>query len=289
MEYFGFDRPSFGFKMFGFGGSQPSGPILSANFVTGEYQQNGVASTFDDSFDFNRAGKAWLVKEAGLIEYGIDVPRFDSGLLIEEGYTNAIIQSGDLSVSPWSTSSGTLQSNYSLSPGKMIDSGRFTKTADGFGVYQLSGVYEIKATDSLLFSVWLRSDDSAEVKFYLNGANSQENSNGNVVTITTTNEWVRYSGALNFVAEDGGYYFLVNAVTVGDDFEIWQPNAQLNKNISSIVPTTTTPVTRPADLLSANTTGTTVIGDWDETLSLSIVGGELTVSGYGYLRSLEIN
>lgn len=36
-------------------------------------------------------------------------------------------------------------------------------------------------------------------------------------------------------------------------------------------------------------TATSITGDWDSTLTLSIVEGELVHSGYGRIRSLEIN
>ena len=62
MQYFGFDRPSFGIKTFGFG---ESGPKLQADFTTGTYKASGAAKAFTDLFTFTRAGKAWLVKEGG--------------------------------------------------------------------------------------------------------------------------------------------------------------------------------------------------------------------------------
>ena len=58
---------------------------------------------------------------------------------------------------------------------------------------------------------------------------------------------------------------------------------------SSVIPTGDVLVTRPADFLINKITGTTVTGDWDSTLNLSIVNGKLVHSGCGRIRSLEIN
>ena len=89
-------------------------------------------------------------------------------------------------------------------------------------------------------------------------------------------------------------YFSVNktgstTISPSESLEIHGIQVVNKIHTSSFIKTEATPVTRPADYLLNNITGTTVTGDWDSTLNLSIASGNLVHSGYGRIRSLEIN
>lgn len=236
------------------------GTLLSANFTTGTYKADGAAKTFADLFTFTRAGKAWLVKDTGLQEYAIDVPRFDRGLLIEKEST-------------------CLNGNSFLSDSLSATRGGVTVTPNGVTRdsptvigYFYPRPYAVAETDNIILSALAKSGTSMSIVL--------DNISINVV-------------------RKGDYFYLKAVGTVGGNSGlIWRNtdnavllNFQMERGdvITSPIKTTTSPVTRPADFLANKITGTTVTGDWDSTLTLSIVAGELVHSGYGRIRSLEIN
>ncbi len=296
MQHFGFDRPSFGIKTYSFGESSPK---LQADFTKGIYKADGADKTFADLFTFNRAGKAWLVKETGLQEYEADVPRLDDGLLIEQSATNAMLMS-DLNGN----------SNYS-----------YTQQADGS-----VKITCIKATNTIT-EAKLNSNYyplGTSVNHVVRGVHFKEVSKdihiggiGNTLSVSTgvdgfvdlelsngwsnlTHNWLKMSrtNTLNSfqrvvqvftgdkltvdgVATSVGDYVVIDCVYASSDNPF--------DRYATPIKTIGTPVTRPADYLLNNITGTTVTGDWDSTLTLSIVNGQLVHSGYGRIRSLEIN
>lgn len=312
MQYFGFDRPSFGIKTFGFGESSPK---LQADFTTGTYKSNGASKTFADLFTFSRAGKAWLVKDIGLQEYAADVPRFDDGLLIEQSATNFILQSQNMSDNYWSkgnvvASDNVIKQDTSdathrlISPSRSVPQLNHTRSQTllvnpkntsflgfsrdaGLGV---AGVFIVSTSDMTYF---VRNTDNA---IYVESS-VRIKKVGDLLhisyTVQDTGGWDTINGSVVGVQ----FYKECNSTTtsrtfVGDgvtNFEVIAVDAKVENQVSSMIPTTTTPVTRPADFLLNKITGTTVTGDWDSTLTLSIVAGQLVHSGYGRIRSLEIN
>ena len=299
MQYFGFDRPSFGIKTFGFGESSPK---LQANFITGTYKASGAAKTFADLFTFTRAGKAWLVKDTGLQEYAADVPRLDNGLLIERAVTN-LFQNNKT----YNSYTSTMATKEILA-----SSVKFTTTQDTttYGILRdyPAGTGIIGAT---LKTILVKKGGARYVSL------RQFSAALGVTLDTTTGELVQKVDSENNKVVDLGDWYLLSVVTViggtssktydvswgnaisgtfdivskiGDYIEIAYPlMASTNEVVSTTIVTGLTPVTRPADFLLNKITGTTVTGDWDSTLTLSIVAGNLVHSGYGRIRSLEIN
>lgn len=290
MQYFGFDRPSFGIKTFGFG---ESGPKLQADFTTGTYNSNGITKTFADLFAFTRAGKAWLVKDTGLQEYAADVPRLDNGLLIEKEATN--IATWALEPSRWFGSAFTY--NYSNN----IDGNNTAVLATGARVVTATSVLTATSSEmSLLIYTGLNRQVDGDLYMLRNNTDKINigtyRSKGTdsdfeyVKKISDDNYALFGSWSSKFKTGDElAMYF----GGTGSIFELtfkWYARQITSSTImSSMIPTTTTPVTRPADFLLNKITGTTVTGDWDSTLTLSIVAGNLVHSGYGRIRSLEIN
>lgn len=257
MQYFGFDRPSFGIKTFGFGESSPK---LQADFTTGTYKADGAAKTFVDLFTFTRAGKAWLFKDTGLQEYATDVPRLDNGLLIEQSATNLISYSSLPNVSSIN--------RYNT----VFEGGLWKKETAG-----LSARLNPGTVNSLKKNHVISMESVGEF--------SEAIISGQIVQLTKVG---RVSFGVVDTAIDGG----LSGVRWAADEDTQKPKyVQLEAGIkpTSLIVTDTTPVTRPADYLLNKITGTTVTGDWDSTLTLSIVNGNLVHSGYGRIRSLEIN
>ena len=280
MEYFGFDRPSFGIKTFGFGESSPK---LQADFTTETYKADGVDKTFADLFTFNRAGKAWLVKETGLQEYAADVPRLDDGLLIEQSATNvtkySIFQNGADTFDPkgggYSIGSSDLHSGKAITA--VIGTYLYYKTPSDSNISDtICTSYILSKTDGS--EVLVGNNSSFDIRF-AGAANEQ------LVTRKITSE--HYVASALYDSGTGGG--LSRLSSSGGDVIVHSIQSELGTRPTSLIMTEATPVTRPADFLLNKITGTTVTGDWDSTLNLSIVNGQLVHSGYGRIRSLEIN
>lgn len=268
---------------------RPIGSKLVANFTTGTYKASGVTKTFAEVFDFNRAGKAWLVKDTGLQEYVADVPRFDNGLLIEREATNLALYSNVLeNTSTWSLYEVSVASNFGLSPAQLTDSNQVSFIENNsFGLIQLIKT-PVSAGETLNVSLWMRSDTPQDIRIYLNGAiNADNNIKGVVVQVT--NEWAKFSTTLDILSDDSGIFGIFKSTLQNNSFEVWEVSIVRNSYSLTVIPTTTAPVTRPADFLQTKVSGTTVTGDWDSTLNLSIVDGQIVHTGYGRIRSLEIN
>jgi len=286
MQYFGFDRPSFGIKTFGFGVSNSK---ISADFTTGTYKADGAAKTFADLFTFSRAGKAWLVKDTGLQEYAVDVPRFDSGLLIEKEATNLVVNSNASNiVKPYMST--CISSVDALSKFGIVDANKVVSTAT-------------TATYAGLRASYIHPHTPKQGEFLSLQAKVRNNSTSDTLIIHSNqgdmlfNIAPQVSNLYTFNGIEGNGIGIVQLQframknTFDSHINTTWAHLQIENGVisSSYIPTTTTPVTRPADYLLNKITGTTVTGDWDSTLTLSIVAGKLVHSGYGRIRSLEIN
>lgn len=235
-------------------------PRASADFTKGIYKVKGASKTFTDLFTFTRSGRAWLVKETGLQEYAADVPRFDNGLLIEQSATNYAYYS-------------FLPSNGVYIKRNVQHNGHTWEKID-------------KGAIAFLYTRNAQSDSAGTASIFHKSPNNFEVivlNNDQLVTTTT----IGYSYAYFTRASEN-----VNSGLLWKASEDTRPFAfqlESGSRTTSPIQTTTKPTTRPADFLLNKITGTTVTGDWDSTLNLSIVDGQLVHSGYGRIRSLEIN
>lgn len=248
-------------------------PKLSANFTTGEYKASGVTKTFAEVFDFNRAGKAWLVKDTGLQEYEADVPRFDNGLLIEQSATN-LIDRDSLSIKLVPDTG-----DFSEISHRTIEGFNQVKAADGRGaklyVY-FQGKYNVALQNEAVGSYYLISiGDSCDIEV---------NSTINTMQADKLKQFTSL--------ETGSIYRPVSPRRYANNNNTWLGSRyhqlEMGNTASTYILTTTAPVTRPADFLQTKVTGTTITGDWGSTLNLSISNGQIVHSGYGRIRSLEI-
>lgn len=286
MQYFGFDRPSFAFKTFGFG---ESGPKLQADFTTGAYKASGTAKTFADLFTFTRAGKAWLVKDTGLQEYAADVPRLDGGLLIEKDATNRVIASNASSnVTPYMST--LINSVDTLSKFGIVDANKIVSTTATSSDLNLRALYRHpyipKQGEFLSLQIKVRNNSTSDT------LNINSNLGNKFFDIAPQDSNLyTFNGMEGNGSGNVHTQFRSMKSTVDSHINTTWAHLQVEDGSisSSYIPTTTTPVTRPADFLLNNITGTAVTGDWDSTLILSIVNGNLVHSGYGRIRSLEIN
>lgn len=241
-----------------------AGSKLSADFTTGTYKASGAAKTFADLFTFTRAGKAWLVKDTGLQEYAADVPRFDNGLLIEREST--CLNGNSFLLDAFSARKrGTIATSDGVT--------RLSEYTDTSYYYPQPAAFTDVAVCFTLFT-----KAGGQVTMIANNSSPTVKKVGNTYVFVSEQGYTsELSGAL------WDAQMTTNPATV-IAFQIEEGSVK-----TTPIKTTTTPVTRPADFLLNNIIGTTVTGDWDSTLTLSIVAGKLAHSGYGCIRSLEIN
>lgn len=292
-------------------------PLIEANFTTGTYKASGANKTFADLFTFTRAGKAWLVKDTGLQEYAADVPRLDSGLLIEQSATNFILQSQNMSNSYWLkdnviASGNIIKQNTSESshrittPSRSVPQYNHTRSQTllikpnntrylGLNAQSGANAQGVILFDLVSMLIDSRNNIAVDIEYLTNTIDIKKL--GDLLTLSYV---VRDTGSWNTITNSllGMQFYkeLSSVITsrsfLGDgttNFEVIAVDAKVENQVSTMIPTTATPVTRPADYLLNKITGTTVTGDWDSTLNLSIVAGKLVHSGYGRIRSLEIN
>lgn len=250
----------------GFDLSEATPDVYTADFVNGVYKVNNVDSTFNNIFSFSRAGKAWLVKNNALVEYEVDVPRFDNGLLIEQSATN---------YAAWSF----LPENGSYVKGGIVfSSGHWVYDAVTSGtVFQYPQPYPDLSSGNRIFSTHGVNGRFINMRTGTSVNTTLSQSGFRDYYIKTDQDTVNISGLLypKIVSQYALYYQVEGLNT-----------QQLP---TSPIKTTTAAVTRPADFLSLKfITGSSLTGDWDSTLSLSLVNGQIQRTGYGRIRSLEV-
>lgn len=280
MQYFGFDRPSFLSSFFGFFESSPK---LQADFTTGEYKASGVTKTFAEVFTFNRAGKAWLVKDTGLVEYASDVPRFDNGLLIEQAATNLALDSAATTASAYPVKGGpyTVANDTLLNVGNM-----YTLLPNSYTYKRLP-----LDNNNYYVSYYLSKTNNSLDIVVTYGASGDASNSGSLglATKAITSSLVRCEGSVSDLGSNRGMVRYPEQSTRLGDIRVHAMQLESGNRLSSFIVTNTVPVTRPADFLQTKVSGTTITGDWDSTLNLSISNGQIVHSGYGRIRSLEIN
>ena len=244
----------------------PSGgclPTLRLNFV-------GVSS-LDPRITFTRASSATYFNSAGVLSTAAnDVARFDydpvtlaaRGLLIEEQRTNLVFPSEDFA-SPWSIYNATRVADADTAPNGTLTADRIEST--GAGIFR-SGVGVVNAT-AYTYSVFLKHVSGtgivSKIGFESFGAvplagTSSFNlltgtviSNGAQVTASSItafgNGWYRMSVT---VTSTDVTTTLINYAPAGDQFLMWGAQLEQGAFSTSYIPTTTTALTRAADVAS---------------------------------------
>jgi|GEM_PF-5208344 len=237
-------------------------PRISADFVTGNVIKDGKPSTFAEVFTFNRAGKAWLVLDTGLQEYLVDTPRFDNGLLIEEQATNIVSN-----INYW-----TIPSSIEVIPLEKDWNVKFSQASLMFSFF------DYQNNSDYVFSVYTKTDSLESIFLSHNGK-------GKTVNVSKELLRVNYDFVSANVPRKG-----IGIEAVKGNLFLRNPQLEKGSYQTSPIPTINLPVTRPADYLSLMNIvdAKSVTGDWDSTLKLTIVNGQLNHSGYGKIRSMEV-
>jgi hypothetical protein len=242
-----------------------------------------VSKTFSQIITFTRASTATFFDSAGVLtSAAIDAPRFDfnpstlaaRGLLIEEARTNLLFRSEDFATT-WVPVNTTILSNVEnapsatttadklildagANPGNSTDGITQTQTLVNSTVY----TYSIFAKSAGTNTFRIRSNVSGSLyNFVLSGAGTAPATNFEVTAASIQpvgNGWYRCTWTFTTTTTAPGnrtdFWRLKTDVADGTNgVFIWGAQVELGAFPTSYIPTTTTALTRAADVASVNT------------------------------------
>jgi hypothetical protein len=238
-----------------------------------------VSKSFSDIITFTRASTATFFDSAGVLQSAaIDVPRFDynpatlaaQGLLIEESRTNLLTYSEEFDNASWAKLNSSVTANAVVAPdGTLTGDLLIPNTTNA--QHRLDQT-PTSTTTSQTFSVYAKADGynfvglrigSSGTSFNLSTGAVSVNGSGSVGSITAVgNGWYRCSIVVSAAAaNDIARINVADAATpaasfAGDGFSgiyIWGAQLEAGAFPTSYIPTTTTALTRAADVASVNT------------------------------------
>jgi len=180
-------------------------------------------------------------------------PRFDHdpvtleslGLLVEESRTNLVTDSA--SANNWTVlAGGTTAASSSICPDGSTDGTRVTAVVLNDGAYK---PFTATTSGNHISTYYARTRTGVAVD--VKAANS--GSAGPTVTLPADGTWVRVVGAVSNLGA-GSKYLSIRSANASMDIDVWGLQAEFASFPTSYIPTTSSAVTRAADL--ASITGT---------------------------------
>ena len=241
------------------------------------------AGVLDPRVTFTRTGTtATYFNSAGvLVNAGADVPRFDynpatlaaQGLLIEEQRTNLLLQSADFTTT-WTQTNVTITANSTASPDGGTNGDTLLINAAGATTSQTSQSFTAGST--ITVSVFAKKNASNFVRFEVGGlvncwfdlntgvTGTNGAGSGNVLFSAKSiqaisNGWYRcvLTVTTSTITTLGVNIFATNAdnvsSSIGSNIFLWGAQLEAGAFPTSYIPTTTTALTRSADVASVNT------------------------------------
>jgi hypothetical protein len=260
-------------------------PSLDFNFVTDAFPGTVTFTRASSATFFDSAG---VLQSAA-----IDVPRLDynpatlaaRGLLIEEARTNLLLRSEDFATT-WSALNVTVATNNANSPAGTLTADTITPAAST-AAHLISQSVTVTASTAYSASVFVKSDGAPFVQIaYDNGASVGAFMNVNLSTGAITRGPELAGGATSATGSvtnigNGFYRIVVGATHTGttgrvlisplpageslaglnpstttaatDKIILWGAQIEAGAFPTSYIPTTTTALTRAADVASVNT------------------------------------
>ncbi|WP_374648711.1 hypothetical protein [Rhizorhabdus sp.] len=235
------------------------------NWSTAALDIDFTTGVLDPRITFTRASTATRINAAGLVEtVGVNVPRFDHdpvtlaprGLLVEEGRTNLVLQSANLSVSPWSTfTSGAgvvpvVTANAGISPEGTMTASRVQLNAGGGTVSDRSIRLQTFTTPSGagFRRVWVKAYSAGEVGktiIHLVEAVTGQTS----TSITLTANWQEITSPFTGDGNNKSLIFECRGSLSSQtaDFLVWGVEVQQGAFLTSHIPSGASPGTRSPD------------------------------------------
>jgi hypothetical protein len=265
---------------FGFGLGFPRS-VSSAGGPTLNFQFAG-STTLDPQITFTRASTATFFNSAGVLQSAaIDAPRLDynpstlaaQGLLIEESRTNLFLQSADFTTT-WGVSGVTITANTTASPDGGTNGDTLLINSVGGAANQTSQTFTAGSTITITVfakknaSNFLRIEAGNLVSCWFNlntGVTGTSSAgSGNVLfsaksiqaisggwyrcVLTVTTSTITTIGVLLFATNTDG-----STSSISSSIFLWGAQLEAGAFPTSYIPTTTTALTRAADVASVNT------------------------------------
>ena len=272
--------------------STPFYDLASLVVVPSGYKASKVYAqkplTTDGQLAFSRASTATRVNASGLIEtVSSNVPRLDytnstcPKLLLEPQRTNLVIYSSDFTDASWGkavagSSSVTVTGNNTTAPDG-------TNTADLISLSR-SATSEIAAlfrgtstgTGTFKGSIWLKAKGTSDVGKTID-LWSWEGTTRGYTKVTLTANWVRYEQDTTVFTGTGSELFdfgllpaaYSTSTTLNVEFYAWGAQSEAGAYSTSLIPTTSSTVTRLADACS-KTGISSLIGQTEGTLFVDL-------------------
>ena len=240
----------------------------------------------DPRIAFSRASVGTYVGADGLIKTAASgVPRFDHdpvtgeslGLLIEEARTNSKRYSQDFTIE-WQQLASILDTTQVAPDG--------STTATTLSLPIANARLQINNTDAgsspgtWTFSVWMRNVNPGTASITLLLQTTLGASTG--TTVTVTNQWQRFSTTQEVISSGG--IQIRNSTTDNYTIEVWGAQLEAGSFPTSYIPTTTTSVSRAADIATISNTNSALFPTSSFTVINSpfgTVGGGSTVKLVG--------
>ena len=239
-------------------------PVVSFDFTS---------AILDSRITVARAlNTATRINSSGLIEIvNANLPRFDfdpvtlacNGLLIEEQRTNLIVKSQQFDDPAWTPFGVTISADVETAPDGTMTADSATST--GTDPYVVQIVYTTELTYTI--SIYLRGSGSSIGKtprlFLIKDGFAEVKASTSLPELTGS--WQRYVFSATFATAPASFVQarvdMVDNASLSDIVYIWGAQLEAADFVTSYIPTTTTSITRNADV--ATITGANFSGFWN--------------------------
>lgn len=274
-------------------------PILTLNpslvMIPGKSSVGGLQTILpnDGSADFtvSRNGSATFLGSNGLLQTAAaNVPRLEynpdgsfRGVLVEPAATNLLLRSEEFENSYWPKfSSTTVESNSTLAPNNTLTADKLNINTNGTDVVLIRKTFTqnttIEVGKTYTFSIWIKSDEPLQIRLDINDSP--------VISFTTTTNWVRYSVTrVNTTQYQFGDFIDIASFgnQSGKYIYLWGAQLEVGSVATSYIPTTTSQVTRPADVIQ-RTNAQNLIGQTEGSLYIDAFAN--SINGFSGLVEL---
>lgn len=251
---------------------------------------NGIEQkNFADIVTFTRASTATFVGSNGLIQSAaIDAPRFDydpvtlaaKGLLIEEGRANLLLQSEDFATT-WAVTNSSITTNATTSPAGTATADKLVENTATSTHFVNQSIASFTSGTAYSFSLYVKAAERTQLQVEhgvaaFGGTAPKATFNLSTLTVTLTGGgtshtasitdaglgWYRIISSLQATATAAAAtnIYLMDGVGnrsyTGDGTSglfIWGAQMETGNFPTSYIPTTTTSLTRSADVAQVNT------------------------------------